>query len=109
MAKFALLFLLLIASLAWADDPGSWTKGRYANNFGARNYYLYTPENRPAANLPLMVMLHGCEQDPAGFAALTGMNAVAEKYGFAVLYPEQTNSDNLLRCWNWFKPENQTR
>jgi poly(hydroxyalkanoate) depolymerase family esterase len=56
-----------------------------------------------------MVMLHGCMQSAPEFALETGMNWIAEKYGFAVLYPEQGYQDNIWRCWNWFKPENQTR
>jgi poly(hydroxyalkanoate) depolymerase family esterase len=56
-----------------------------------------------------MVMLHGCTESAPQFALETGMNWVAEKYGFAVLYPEQGFQDNIWRCWNWFKPENQVR
>jgi poly(hydroxyalkanoate) depolymerase family esterase len=56
-----------------------------------------------------MVMLHGCTESAPQFALESGMNWVAEKYGFAVLYPEQGFQDNIWRCWNWFKPENQVR
>ncbi len=37
------------------------------------------------------------------------MNALADKLGFLVLYPEQSRSANLHRCWNWHQPENQRR
>lgn len=84
--------------------------GSYSNSFGSRNYYLYVPHNYDGtAKLPVMVMLHGCFQAPLDFARETGMNTVAEKYGFAVLYPEQTFQDNIWKCWNWFKPVNQAR
>jgi poly(hydroxyalkanoate) depolymerase family esterase len=65
-------------------------------------YQLYWPAAavRPAA--PLLVMLHGCEQDAAAFAGGTRMNAHAERHGVAVLYPEQSRDANPMRCWNWF-------
>ena len=70
---------------------------------GARRYRLYLPAgSREAGPLPLLVMLHGCDQDAASFAASTRMNRVAEREQFAVLYPEQDRVSNLHGCWNWF-------
>jgi poly(hydroxyalkanoate) depolymerase family esterase len=54
-------------------------------------------------------MLHGCTQTAEDFAAGTQMNAVAEEHNFIVVYPEQTNKTNKLRCWNWFEPAHQSR
>jgi len=69
----------------------------------ALRYRLYVPAAGAQAPLPLLVMLHGCNQDAATFAAGTRMNQLAERRGFAVLYPEQSNRLNTLRCWNWFR------
>jgi poly(hydroxyalkanoate) depolymerase family esterase len=66
-------------------------------------YRLYLPSGSSRrATLPLIVMLHGCKQDPLSFAEGTRMNTVAEEHRCAVLYPEQNRRSNPLRCWNWF-------
>jgi poly(hydroxyalkanoate) depolymerase family esterase len=50
-----------------------------------------------------MVMLHGCKQTAREFAEGTRMNLLADREGFAVLYPQQSESSNAYRCWNWFE------
>lgn len=62
-----------------------------------------------AAAAPLMMMLHGCTQTPADFAAGTRMNALADAHGVIVAYPAQTARDNGQKCWNWFRSEDQAR
>ena len=75
---------------------------------GGLSYRLYVPSTvvRPA---PLVVMLHGCTQDPDDFALGTGMDAAAELRGALVAYPRQEASANPNRCWNWFDPRHQGR
>jgi poly(hydroxyalkanoate) depolymerase family esterase len=66
-------------------------------------YRLYLPTGSSRRDsMPLIVMLHGCKQDSLSFAEGTGMNRLAEEYRCAVLYPEQSEHSNPLRCWNWF-------
>ncbi len=75
---------------------------------GGRMYKLYVPSShRPSC--PLVVMLHGCTQNPDDFAVGTGMNALAERDGFIVAYPAQTTAANPSKCWNWFRPDDQHR
>ena len=59
--------------------------------------------------MPLLVMLHGCTQDPDDFAAGTQMNAVAEEQQCFVVYPEQAKNANSSKCWNWFNAVDQQR
>lgn len=73
---------------------------------GTRSYKLYVPASAPRG---LVVMLHGCKQDPDDFATGTGMNATAEANGLMVAYPSQTAANNASSCWNWFRPSDQKR
>ena len=76
---------------------------------GRRPYLLYLPKNHSVEKrMPMVVMLHGCRQDADTFAAVTGMNGVADRDGFVVLYPEQRKLANAFRCWNWFSRSAQT-
>jgi poly(hydroxyalkanoate) depolymerase family esterase len=71
------------------------------------SYWLYLPD-RPRAEteagpgLPLIVMLHGCDQSATLFAQGTRMNQLAEMAGYAVLYPQQAVSTHPHRCWKWY-------
>ena len=90
--------------------PGAQFLARsFANAAGSRDYKLYMPARAAEGPRPLLVMLHGCTQDPDDFAAGTGMNALAEEHGFLVAYPAQTKAANQMGCWNWFDPKDQLR
>ena len=73
-----------------------------------RNYRLYVPRHVSQRNggdtLPLVVMIHGCRETAEEFERGTRMNAIADREGFAVLYPDQAAFANIRRCWNWFEP-----
>ncbi|WP_191090499.1 extracellular catalytic domain type 1 short-chain-length polyhydroxyalkanoate depolymerase [Niallia endozanthoxylica] len=81
-------------------------------------YKLYVPgEYHIEKQYPLLVMLHGCGQNPDDFAAGTNMNEQAEKENFLVLYPDMNHplhprdpaGYNPFGCWNWFLDKNQHR
>jgi len=57
----------------------------------------------------LVVVLHGCGQTAAGYDLGAGWSTLAERYGFALLMPEQQRSNNAQSCFNWFNPEDVTR
>lgn len=82
---------------------------RYACAAGARRYRLYVPSTASEGLRGLIVMLHGCTQNPEDFAAGTGMNALAEERRLLIVYPAQTGGDNSMSCWNWFRPGDQLR
>jgi poly(hydroxyalkanoate) depolymerase family esterase len=83
--------------------------GSFTNQAGTRQYKLYVPAGADDERLPLVVMLHGCTQDPDDFAAGTQMNAAADAKRCLVLYPQQSQSANSSKCWNWFNAIDQQR
>src|SRR5450830_281727 len=83
--------------------------GSYRNHAGTRSYKLYIPSSYHGQAMPLVVMLHGCTQNPDDFAAGTQMNALAEEKQCFVVYPAQAQGANSSRCWNWFNAVDQQR
>ncbi|CAB3715813.1 extracellular catalytic domain type 1 short-chain-length polyhydroxyalkanoate depolymerase [Paraburkholderia rhynchosiae] len=91
---------------AWAG--GSWTRsfhsapaspGRLVNHL---QYGLYVPPGHALEAMPVVVMLHGCTQSIDEFAQGTRMNVLADRFGFAVVYPEQSKHAHSHRCWHWY-------
>ncbi|MBT9477076.1 PHB depolymerase family esterase [Polaromonas sp.] len=94
--------------------PGVWKKSHFTvpadgQLAPARRmaYWLYLPASASATTRPLVVMLHGCQQTAPDFALSTKMNQLAERKGFAVLYPQQSAAADRHRCWHWYKRATQ--
>lgn len=91
-------------------DSGEFLTREIETADGPRRYKLYVPsrydKNHPA---PLVVVLHGCTQDPDDVAKGTRFNSLAEERDFLVAYPEQPHKFNGLKCWNWFDRNHQLR
>ena len=92
-----------------APSAGRFIPGTHGDASARRDFKLYIPPGAGERPLPLLVMLHGCTQNPDDFAAGTAMNLLAAEQGFYVLYPAQSQQANPQRCWNWFKHNHQAR
>ncbi|MBO4123698.1 prolyl oligopeptidase family serine peptidase [Cupriavidus gilardii] len=88
---------------------GRWQEGVWGfGPLAQRRYRLFIPPGVGAARpAPLLVLLHGCGQDAASFAACTRVAALARARHCIVLLPEQSSRANAHRCWNWFRGEAQ--
>jgi poly(hydroxyalkanoate) depolymerase family esterase len=72
------------------------------------SYGLYLPAGHDdTTGLPLVVMLHGCQQSIDTFAEGTRMNLLADRHGFAVVYPEQSAQAHPHQCWHWYDAREQ--
>ena len=69
---------------------------------GNRNYIIHIPSARePARALPLLLAFHGGGGNAAGFQAYAGLDSVADREGFIVVYPNGTGGAALgLLTWN---------
>ncbi len=58
---------------------------------------------------PLVVVLHGCVQTAASYDLGAGWSTLADRFGFALLLPEQQRANNPNGCFNWFEPADTRR
>ncbi len=77
-------------------------------NPGNLRALCHVPEGL-AEPAPLLVVLHGCTQDAAGYDRGAGWSRLAERHGFALLYPEQRRDNNPNLCFNWYQPSDAAR
>ncbi|MCM8594831.1 PHB depolymerase family esterase [Accumulibacter sp.] len=80
----------------------------FGSNPGELKMLKYVPEGLPVG-APLVVVLHGCTQSAASYNKGSGWSTVADRHGFALLFPQQNWNNNPLRCFNWFRPEDHSR
>lgn len=96
---------------AHADSLRAFSQKPYGSEAAlmADEGHLYAPLRcrQAGAGCPLLVVLHGCAQDPsiAGASLVRdgGFNALAEKTGAVVLYPAaKKGMTNPQGCWDWW-------
>lgn len=74
-------------------DGAQFVTRSFAGAAGTRSYKLYIPACAPDSPRGVIVMLHGCKQNPDDFATGTAMNAVAEAVSRA---PSCPNSSSII-------------
>jgi feruloyl esterase len=75
----------------------------YGTNPGKLRMFIYAPDRLPP-KAPLVVALHGCTQTAEEYDYGTGWSSLADRLGFAVLYPQQEPTNNPKSCFTWFSP-----
>ncbi|MFJ9727110.1 alpha/beta hydrolase family esterase [Streptomyces sp. NPDC101209] len=74
----------------------------FGSNPGALRMFRYVPAGLPAGR-PVVVALHGCTQDAAGYGTGSGWIQLADRWGFSVVLPQQTSANNVSSCFDWFQ------
>ncbi|MDX2139245.1 MAG: PHB depolymerase family esterase [Chloroflexota bacterium] len=86
------------------------TVSTYSSEQGTLDYLVYTPPTyQQGAQMPLLLFLHGCMQDPYQLEFASGMRAIADQNNFMIAYPQQNAASSPHRCWNWYDDRNQQR
>lgn len=86
----ALLWALGLGRAEAADEERKLPVGAVA-----RSYYLHLPAARPAGPMALLLAFHGGGSTGLGMIRLTGFDALADRAGMVVAYP-----NGLGRHWN---------
>ncbi|MCZ7415001.1 extracellular catalytic domain type 1 short-chain-length polyhydroxyalkanoate depolymerase [Streptomyces sp. WMMC897] len=80
----------------------------FGSNPGALTMYRHLPDGL-ASGSPVVLVLHGCTQDAAGYVAGSGWAEYADARGFALVAAQQETVNNSSRCFNWFEPGDTSR
>ncbi|MFJ8431554.1 PHB depolymerase family esterase [Kitasatospora sp. NPDC094019] len=80
----------------------------FGSNPGNLAMYTYAPAGLPGG-APLVIALHGCTQTAADYYRHSGWPELADRYGFAVVFPQTGAANNPLSCFRWFDAAQNAR
>lgn len=93
LARLGLLWLLVLAAPAAAARP---------------EYIVHAAPSLDGA-VPLVVVIHGCNVTAQAQRESSGYDAVADREGFVVLYPDNDDGAHAGGCWRWYEPSSWYR
>jgi polyhydroxybutyrate depolymerase len=99
MKRLFIAMLVLVQFSPAAYGQGQTLNKSLTHDGISRNYTIYVPSGyTPQNSAPLVVNLHGYTLNRGFQMTYSGMNAVAEREGFLVAYPDAVSGD-------WFGPQ----
>ncbi|MFI7338524.1 alpha/beta hydrolase family esterase [Streptomyces sp. NPDC050085] len=102
-------FAFLLPSVSQASAaPSVQEVTGFGSNPGALKMFRYVPDGLPGGR-PVVVALHGCTQNAAGYGTGSGWTQLADRWGFSVVLPQQTSGNNAASCFNWFQAGDMER
>ncbi len=105
-----LLFLLMLFGFSYPAVGQSLQQVTgFGSNPGDLEMYKYVPTPQPSGKAPLVVAMHGCNQDASTYFNETEWYRLADRYGFYLLFPQQKSTNNSNDCFNWFQSTDQER
>ncbi|MFF4550120.1 PHB depolymerase family esterase [Streptomyces sp. NPDC001406] len=108
----ALVLSLIAVVLGLSPAPAQAASLQEVTGFGSNpgnlQMFQYAPANLPSG-APLVVALHGCTQSASDYYSHSGWSKYADMYGFALVLPQTTSSNNANSCFNWYQSSDYTR
>lgn len=110
--KFLLIGILALFLNSCDASAGLFNKPKFKSgngvksvvNIDGRTYRLYKPSYLPSEKVPVLLALHGAYGNASFIEQHLGINALADKYGFMIAYPNGTEGVTMLmknkRMWN---------
>jgi poly(hydroxyalkanoate) depolymerase family esterase len=108
MFDFTRCFDLLLPEGSRSARPTPWEIENFGTNPGSLQMFTYIPRcigRKP----PLVVVLHGATQTAADYAHGSGWLTLADRHGFALLFPQQRRSNNAFTCFHWYRRRDTER
>ncbi|HTR91417.1 MAG TPA: PHB depolymerase family esterase [Trebonia sp.] len=103
-----IVYALTTATHAQANTSTLTAVSSFGSNPGSIQMYDYVPTSA-GGNAPLVVALHGCTQTATDYYNDSGWPQYADQWGFDVVFPQQTSSNNSEECFDWFTPSDDSR
>jgi poly(hydroxyalkanoate) depolymerase family esterase len=89
---------------------GRWLRATWTGAAGSPAYEIYLPAGyRRTARVPLLLLLHGCDQGARQFVAATRFTTLADRHGFVLVAPSQSRVAQPGGCWRWYETAHQAR
>ena len=80
----------------------------FGPNPGNIQMHVYVPDSLPAAP-GVLVAMHGCGGSGPGFYSGSNFAALADQYGFIVIYPTATKQTAMSNCFDVWSDESKQR
>jgi len=77
-----------------------------------REYRVYVPRGYDGNKaMPMVMVLHGCRQDHHDIQSICGLDAIADREQFIVVYPYITSYSGMRtqNCWGWWLSRQRKR
>ena len=78
----------------------------FGSNPGELLMFKYVPA-KPAPEPAMVVVLHHCFQHANDYIEEAAWRALADRYGWVLLMPEQQGSNDFNRCFGWYSSNNK--
>ena len=97
IGKCNILILFLAVTSSYFTVNAQYTQFEHE---GINRQYIYYEPIELDEQKPLVFVMHGFTGDASGIKNYSGMNQIADQYGFAVCYPRGTIDSGGNRFWN---------